>query len=140
MIILTISKYKAIRQRVHTRQGFLLIELMVGLLVLLLSIMLLCSYQGLIIVTQYNFLKRWQAVNELHSFLAKVTFDSSLLKKKDYNRNDVTITWSLDSYQIKKQHDFKLLKKPVHLVLYTVEWKGWGNKKEILKGSSGVPM
>lgn len=130
MTILKISKHiKSDKVLLQTRNsGFLFIELMTGIVVFMLFVWLIYSYSGLIIITKYNALKRYEALNALHSFIARATCNATLLRDKKYNQNGFMITWEPQNFKIPFDCGTQKLTSNVQNMIITTRWLDWNKK------------
>lgn len=97
MAILKISKQitntSSRTQILSWHSGFLLIELLVSLMLLLFFMYLMQRYQGKIIEVKQAAIKRYEVSNLIASFLAKLSVNSTMLKQTTYSYNDITLHW-----------------------------------------------
>ncbi len=143
MIILLISKHVASMQQSKlcavTTQGFLLIELVIGLMFLIFFVYLVHCYQNLIIGTQYDAIKRIEATNISNSFIAQACVNPALLQQQRYSYQGCALTWNVENSM---PFNFEKLpyKAPLtrFITLYA-EWQGWNKKKYTMTFKAGIP-
>jgi len=115
-------------KKILNKQGFLLIELLVALLLIAVFTYIIACYQSISIQTGHEAIMRWQAVNMISSFLAKATVDATLLKKKNYEEDGYVISWQKISNNMPRPHFLEKNKNFSYFALNIV-WDGYDKKK-----------
>ncbi len=121
----------------RARDGFLLIELLVALVLLAVFTYIIAHYQSISIQTGYEAVQRWKAVNVASSFLAKATVDPTLWQKKTFQEEGYEVTWQDVPMKISMPSVFKNRKKNSYSML-TVTWQGYDKKNYSYHCSGGV--
>jgi hypothetical protein len=141
MVILKISKQMG---KIHEsksalfHEGFLLIEVMVSLILFVFFIHLMYRYETLILETKYEALKRYEALNILHSFLAKATKKPSLLQEKNYADHGCTLTWTVEDFPFKKTDILNSLSSKTRCLRIYAQWQGWNKKNRTASITTGL--
>lgn len=112
-----------------TQNGFLLIELMIALIVLIFFMHLMFCYQTMSIVTGYEAIKRFEMINGVNSFLARASLDPTLFDQMNYCYKDCTLTWKHSDIPIENKILLKNMPSSIHSLSLKVTWLGW-NKKQ----------
>jgi Tfp pilus assembly protein PilV len=127
-----------IAKTMDLHDGFLLIELMVALLILIFFMYLMYRYHSMTIETKYEAIKRYEVTNLIHSFLAKVSYDPSLLSENHYKQDGCTLTWTLEDFPFKKTELLTLVTAKVRSLKIRAQWYGWHNKIHTMIVTSGI--
>lgn len=121
------------------REGFLLIELMISLIVVIFFSYMLYCYLSILIATNYETLKRYEATHLIQSFLAQAIFDPTLLQQKNiYSKDGITLRWDFDAISIDLPAFLKNTINNTKYVTVYAEWMGPYKKKQSLAIKSGV--
>lgn len=137
MTILKISK-QIYQKNMLKQQGFLLLELMVALTLLMFFMYLMYHYQGMNIKTYSASLHTYQAANHIHSFLVQARFDPLLLKKKSYRKDGYTLTWQKHEFPFKKTKFLQDISSSIQCLVVQAQWTGWDKKNYTMSVTSGI--
>lgn len=121
-------------------EGFLLIELMVALMVLIFFMYLMYRYHSISIEARYEAIKRYEVTNLMHSFFAKALYDPSLIKQNNYVHEGCTLTWTIEDFPFKKTEFLTLFTSQVRCLKLQAQWKGWHNKLNTMVIASGITI
>lgn len=134
-----ISKNQIIRRLLsESQEGFLLIELMVSLMILIFFIYLMYRYQSMCIEVKYELVKRYEVTNLIHSFLAKASSNATLLQQENYVQDGCTLTWSLEDFPFKKIDTLALVTSKIRCLKLHAQWNGWNKKLHTMVVTSGI--
>lgn len=123
--------------KTNCRNGFLLLELLIGLLLFFVFMYLMYLYQAQTIQTNYEAIHRYKALMRLNSFIATLIYQPELLNQKEYVHADGTIQWSYESFPFETPKNPSLISKARRLHL-TITWLGWHQEKRQLSLSTGI--
>lgn len=120
--------------------GFLLIELMVSLMIMLVFSCLLYGYYGKILEIKHESIKRYEVINIINSFLAKANNNSSLLQDKNYCQNGVALSWTIENFAFTEISFIKKLSSQIQCLVLKAEWYGYNNKKHAISLKTGIKI
>ncbi len=122
----------------NLRQGFLLIELLIGLLLFLVFIYIMQLYQMHIIRINYEAIHRYKALMLINSFMSTIIYQPEILNKQQYTHPDGIIRWSNEPFPFDVPITNPPLVSKARCLHLTVSWLGWHKEQRSLSTTAGI--